>query len=151
MWGNRPTSGQRMAVPTSSAWDAATNPAIATATRLLASRHGGAAAPGGHTATICNECGCGRKVALADAVTRNQLRLGFAGGQPFVDDDMTSFDRDAGVFEADVFDIADDPDGEDDALDGELAPLPSSLDARDDILAIAIQGDGSWPHPRRDF
>jgi hypothetical protein len=49
----------------------------------------------------------------------------------------------SGVFDADVFDIADDPDGEDDALDGEIAPLPYSFDARDDILAVALQcGDG---------
>ena len=76
---------------------------------------------------------------------------GFAGAQPFVDDDMASFDGDAGIFEADIFDIAEDADGKDDALDGDLAPLPSSLDARDDILAIALQGDGSRPNPRRDF
>ena len=43
----------------------------------------------------------------------------------------------------DIFDIADDPDGENDALAGEFAPLPSSFDAGDDTLAAMLQcGDG---------
>jgi hypothetical protein len=52
---------------------------------------------------------------------------------------VVSLDGDASVFDTDVFDIAEDADGEDDALDGELAPLSSSFDARDDILAAALQ------------
>jgi hypothetical protein len=43
---------------------------------------------------------------------------GHAGAQPHVDD-VAPIDRDAGLFEPDVLDIADDADGEDDALDAD--------------------------------
>ena len=73
----------------------------------------------------------------------DRIDAGFAGAQPFVDDNMASVDHDAGVFKPDVFDIADDPDGEDHALDADLGPLPFSLDSRDDVPAVALQcGDG---------
>jgi hypothetical protein len=80
-----------------------------------------------------------RQPRRADEVA-DRVDAGFAGAQPFVDDDMASCDRDTGVFDANVFDIAEDADGEDDTLDVELAPLSSSFDAGDDILAAALQG-----------
>jgi hypothetical protein len=70
----------------------------------------------------------------------DRVDAGFAGAQPFVDDDVVSVDSGTGVFEPDVFDIANNPDSEDDAVDGELTPLPSSLDAGDDTLPVALQG-----------
>ena len=69
-----------------------------------------------------------RQPRRADEIA-DRVDAGFAGAQPFVDDDMAPFERDAGVFDANVFDIAEYAGGQDDALDGELAPLPSSLDA----------------------
>jgi hypothetical protein len=56
-----------------------------------------------------------RQPRRADEVA-DRVDAGFAGAQPFVDEDMAPFDLDAGVFEPDVFDIADDPDGKDDAV-----------------------------------
>ena len=46
----------------------------------------------------------------------NRVDAGLAGAQPFVDGDMAPFDGDTGVFKPDVFDIADNPDGKDDAV-----------------------------------
>jgi hypothetical protein len=67
-----------------------------------------------------------RQTRRADEVA-DRVDAGFAGAQPFVDDDVGFLYGDAGVFEPDAFDIADDADREDDALDGELTPLPSSV------------------------
>ena len=53
---------------------------------------------------------------------------------------MVSVDGDTGILEADAFDIADEADGVDDALDGELAPLPSSLDPATTFSALPLQG-----------
>src|SRR5882724_8023062 len=64
---------------------------------------------------------------------------GLAGAQPFIDDDVRFLDRDTGVFEADVLDIADDADREDDALDLQLAPLPSPFDTGGDTLVGALE------------
>ena len=55
----------------------------------------------------------GGPTTIADRV---DARL--AGAQPLVDDDMGALDLDLGAFEADILDIADDADREDDALDG---------------------------------
>ena len=55
------------------------------------------------------------------------------------DDDVRFLDDDAGVFEADILDITDDPDSEDDALDLQPGPLPSPFDAGGDTIAAAFQ------------
>jgi len=64
-----------------------------------------------------------RQPRRADEVA-DRVDAGLAGAKPFIDDDVAPFDLDTGVFEPDAFDVADNADGEDDALDSELAPLP---------------------------
>ena len=55
----------------------------------------------------------GRADQIADGI---DARL--AGGAPLVDHDMGLLDLHLGAFEAEILDIADDADGEDDAVDG---------------------------------
>ena len=65
----------------------------------------------------------------------DRIDAGLAGAQPFIDDDMGALDHDAGALEPDVLDIADDADGEDDALDARLERLAAGLDPRRDRVA----------------
>ena len=57
----------------------------------------------------------GRAGEVADGVD-----AGLAGAAPVVGHDMGLLDLHLGAFEADILDIADDADGEDDAVDGDL-------------------------------
>ena len=80
-----------------------------------------------------------REPGRADEIA-DRPDAGDAGLAPFVDDDMGAVDLDAGGFEADILDIADDADGEDHAIDGErfgLAVL--GLQRRGDVVGALLQ------------
>jgi hypothetical protein len=79
-----------------------------------------------------------RQPGRADEIA-DRVDAGLAGAQPFVDDDVAPVDGDTGVFEADGFDIGDNPDGKDDALNGELAPRPPFSMRAVDIFALALE------------
>src|SRR5207244_1689411 len=70
-----------------------------------------------------------RQPGWADEIT-DGIDPGLAGAQPFVDDDMGAVDDDGGVFQTDVFDIADNADGEDRALHRYFERLAVRLDPR---------------------
>ena len=73
-----------------------------------------------------------------DIADRIDPRL--AGAQPLVDHDVGPVDDHTGVFEADIFDIADDADGQDHALDIRFERFAVRLDPCRDPLASAVQG-----------
>jgi len=75
----------------------------------------------------------------------DRIDTGLPGAQPFIDDDMGPFDDDTGVLKANILDVADDANSEDDPLDLQLAPLPSPFDARRDTIAAALQGGDRHP------
>jgi len=59
-----------------------------------------------------------RQPRRADKIA-DRIDAGLAGAQPLIEDDVASIDCDPGVFDADIFDIADDANGEDDALNAD--------------------------------
>src|SRR5271169_3770160 len=71
-----------------------------------------------------------------DIADRIDTRL--PGAQPLVDNDVGPVDDDTGIFETDVFDIADDANGQDHALDPGFESLAVRLDPRGDPLPAAL-------------
>ena len=58
------------------------------------------------------------------------VEAGLAGAAVLVDDDVGAVDLHPGAFEAEVLDVADDADGGDHAVDGDLLRLAAGLDRR---------------------
>src|SRR5205823_5110738 len=69
----------------------------------------------------------------------DRVKARLPGAQPFIDDDMGALDFRLGAFEADILDIADDADREDDALDRNVGALAAGLDLRRDAAIAALQ------------
>src|SRR4051794_2635255 len=79
-----------------------------------------------------------RQPGRADDIA-DRVHAGVAGAQPFVDDDMAALALAPGAFAADPLDIADNPDRQDDALDGHVERFSSALDMRGHAVALAIE------------
>ena len=76
----------------------------------------------------------GRADDIADGI-----HAGLAGLAPLVDHDMRAIDFHLGLLEPHILDIADDADGEDDALELDLLRLLALNQRRDDAVGVLLQ------------
>ena len=77
-----------------------------------------------------------------DVADRVDVRL--AGEAPLVDHDVGLLDLHLGAFEAEVLDIADDADGADDAIDGDLLALAARRDGGRHLVVAPSSGCRPW-------
>src|SRR5581483_945686 len=77
----------------------------------------------------------GRPDHVADGVEARHPRLA-----PVVDDDVRLLDLHARLLKAQVLDVADDADGEDDAVNGDFARPAAGLDGGGDGVGPLLQG-----------